>query len=37
MGFTGLPGGAVGRSPNRFGREVLPLLRDAAKAEALAA
>ena len=37
MGFTGLPGAAVERSLTRFGREVLPLLRTAAKAEALAA
>ena len=36
MGFTGLPAAAVERALNRFGREVLPLLR-AAAAEALAA
>jgi hypothetical protein len=30
MGFTGLPGAAVERSLSRFGREVLPLLRQAA-------
>ena len=37
MGFSGLPAGAVERAIGRFGREVLPLLRQAVPTAALAA